>query len=194
MKEEDQNIELLNDKLVRLEFPEDKLVELDLGCGKGIFSTQLAQKYPERLIASTDVMIGRLRKLNKRNKRLALENCRFLRCEAWHLFNQSLPDESIFRVHLLCPDPWPKEKHSAYRLISSEFLWRLYKKLVKGGIFHLSTDDNSYYTNALAIFDNAHFFRRDDSLIQDVLDIKTDFEKKWNELGLTVNHAAWLKL
>ncbi len=194
MKTEDQYIEILNSELRKIEFPDNQLLEFDLGCGKGTFSTELAIKYPDRIIASTDVLIGRLRKLSKRNKRLGLNNCRFLRCEVWHLINQCINDESVYRFHILCPDPWPKDKHSSYRLISSEFVARLALKLQKGGIFHFSTDDTPYFKSALNILEKASFFKRNDSLIDDVRDIKTDFEKKWNEMGLNVNHAAWQKV
>lgn len=194
MREEVQNIEILNIEPRKVEFLEDKLLEFDLGCGKGTFSTELAIKYHDRIIVSTDVLIGRLRKLSKRTKRLGLNNYRLLRCEVWHLLTQCIKDESVYRFHILCPDPWPKEKHKAFRLISSEFVARLALKLKKGGIFHFSTDDIHYFNSTLDILGKTNFFRRDDSLILDVLDIKTDFEKKWNEMGLKVNHTAWQKV
>lgn len=194
MKTEDQNIEILNTELRKVEFSKDKLLEFDLGCGKGTFSTELARKYPDRIIISTDVMIGRLRKLSKRNSRLGLTNCLFLKFEVWHLLSQCIEDESVYRFHILCPDPWPKEKHKPFRLISSEFVARLALKLEQGGVFHFSTDDNPYFESALDVLGKADFFKRNDSLIADVIGIKTDFEKKWNEMGLKVNHAAWQKV
>ncbi|HBM15532.1 MAG TPA: hypothetical protein DD381_04195 [Lentisphaeria bacterium] len=194
MKNENQHIEILSDKLQKLECPKEKILELDLGCGKGNFSTELAQKYPDRIIISTDIMIGRLRKLVKRNQRLSLDNCRFIRCEAWHLLNQCIDDSSIYRIHILCPDPWPKEKHKPFRLISSELVSRLALKLQLNGIFHFSTDDKFYFESTLNIIGKADFFKRADFLINDILEIKTDFERKWNEMGLEVYHAAWQKV
>ena len=194
MKTEDQYIEIINNEFGGIEFSSDKLLEFDLGCGKGTFSTELAKKYPDTIVVSTDVLIGRLRKLSKRNKRLGLNNCRFLRCEVWQLINQFITDESVYRFHILCPDPWPKEKHKAFRLISSEFVARLASKLKKDGIFHFSTDDNRYFEHVLDVLKKADFFKRNDSLIDDVIEIKTDFEKRWNEMGMKVNHAAWQKV
>ena len=46
-----------------------EIVELDMGCGKGSFTTELAKRYPDRLILAADVMIGRLRKLVSRCRR-----------------------------------------------------------------------------------------------------------------------------
>ncbi len=193
-KSVDELIEILTDCYVNLDIPSDKFIELDLGCGKGAFTTALAEKYPERLIYAVDVMLGRLRTLGKRNIRQGVNNMKLLRSEAWYLIGNALPDSSIDRLHLLCPDPWPKEKHKGNRLISNEFLGRLYVKLRKNGIFHFSTDDVNYYSQAIRTISNSKLFVRDDETISDIFDIKTDFENKWNEQGLKVNHCGWIKI
>ena len=66
-------------------------VELDLGCGKGSFTTELAKRHPERIILAADVLSGRLRKLVKRNQREGVENMRVLKAEARMLVARLLP-------------------------------------------------------------------------------------------------------
>lgn len=193
MKPEDKFIEILVEDLSLILLPEGKIIELDLGCGKGTFSTELAKKYLSRLVLATDVMIGRLRKLYKRNKREKIENMRLLRGDAWFLFSQCIPDGKITRVHILCPDPWPKEKQRPNRLISSEFAGRLHTKLCPGGVFHFSSDDKEYFSTVIEVIEKSGLFTRNDDAVSDVINIKTDFEKKWNEMGLNVFHAAWTK-
>ena len=190
----DKFITVLTDAYTDVKIPADSIVELDLGCGKGGFTTALAKKYPDRLIFAADVMLGRLRKLAKRNLRNGVNNIRLLRSEAWFLMGVALPDGSINRLHLLCPDPWPKEKHKGHRLISSEFVARVYEKLKNNGVFHFSTDDNNYFRSAVQIIGASGLFGRDDRRIADVLDIRTDFEQKWNEEGLKVNHSGWIRI
>ena len=194
MKPEDKFIEILAENLSLILLPDEKIIELDLGCGKGTFSTELAKKYPSKLILATDVMIGRLRKLYKRNKREKIENMRLLRGDAWFLFNQCIPDGKITRVHILCPDPWPKEKQRPNRLISSEFAGRLHCKLCSGGVFHFSTDDERYFAAAADVMEKSGLFVRNDATVSDITNIKTDFEKRWNQLGLNVFHATWTKV
>ena len=189
----DKHINILTDVYTNLNIPDNCIVELDLGCGKGAFTTALAEMYPERLIYAADVMLGRLRKLCKRNSRYDINNIHLLRVEAWYLVGAALPDMSIDRLHLLCPDPWPKEKHKGNRMVSSEFLGRLHNKLKWNGVFHFSTDDNDYYKLAVKTITETDLFRRDDEQISDILSIKTDFEERWNEQGLKVNHCAWMK-
>jgi tRNA (guanine-N7-)-methyltransferase len=190
----DKHINILTDVYTNINVPDSCIVELDLGCGKGAFTTALAEKYPRRLIYAADVMLGRLRKLGKRNLRCGVKNIRLLRAEAWYLVGAALPDRSIDRLHLLCPDPWPKEKHKGNRLVSSEFLGRLHNKLKENGIFHFSTDDNDYYELAVKTIAESGLFIRDDGKIADIPDIKTDFEERWNAQGLKVNHCAWTKI
>jgi tRNA (guanine-N7-)-methyltransferase len=189
----DKQINMLTEVYTNINIPDGYVVELDLGCGKGAFTTALAEKYPTRLIYAADVMLGRLRKLYRRNLRCGVDNIRLLRTEAWYLVGVALPDRVVDRLHLLCPDPWPKEKHKGNRLVSSEFLGRLHNKLKENGVFHFSTDDKYYYKLAVSTIVDSKLFERDDEKIADILDLKTDFEKRWNEQGLNVNHCAWVK-
>ena len=190
----DRHINILTDIYANISIPDNCIVELDLGCGKGAFATTLAARYPDRLIYAADIMLGRLRKLCKRNLRYGIDNIQLLRVEAWYLVGVALPDNSISRLHILCPDPWPKEKHKRNRLASSEFLGRLYTKLRKNGVFHFSTDDSDYYELTVSTITKSTLFQRDDKQIADVLDIKTDFEETWNKQGLKVNHCAWIRI
>jgi len=168
--------------------------ELDLGCGKGTFSCALAKLHPDRLIMASDVMIGRLRKLKKKAEKENLANLAILRSESRFLAGILLPDSSIDRIHILCPDPWPKDKHEAKRLICSEFIGSLSRILKTGGTFHFSTDDSRYFNSVCGEMEKSGLFSRDDSLIEDIAEIETDFEKNWKREGRIVQHSAWGKL
>ncbi|HCN07753.1 MAG TPA: hypothetical protein DIT01_07445, partial [Lentisphaeria bacterium] len=84
-------------------------IELDLGCGKGGYLLELARRFPDRLIIGADVMLGRLRKIKRKAERRGLDNVMLLRVEAWSLL-PLLPDGVLDRIHILCPDPWPKAR------------------------------------------------------------------------------------
>jgi len=174
--------------------PADKYIELDLGCGKGTYSLALAQKYPERFVFSADLMIGRLRKLDSRILSLGLSNMALFKVEARHFVSCFIEDCSLDRIHILCPDPWPKHKHKGNRLLCSEFIGQLYRVLKHDGVFHFSTDDTNYFETVTGLVQHTGIFLRDDDAISDVAGIKTDFEKRWNSMGKDVNHIAWRKL
>lgn len=168
-------------------------IELDMGCGSGSFSLELAKRFPQRLVLAGDIMLGRLRRLEKRVGENGLRNIEILRAANQELAAYQLPDSCLRRVHILCPDPWPKERHRARRLMSSDFLVRIARILEPGGIMHFSTDDQDYLELMTA---NANAFPfivedRQGTAIADVCDIPTDFEKQWREAGRTVPHLAF---
>ncbi len=169
-------------------------VELDLGCGVGSFTCELARRYPQRRILAADVMIGRLRKVVKRTHRMELTNLTVLRTEARHLVALMLPDASLDRLHLLCPDPWPKDRHRGHRLLTSDFAAQLHRVLKPDGIFHFSSDDVSYFNAVRNVIFNSGLFADEPEAIADLVDIKSDFEVRWNEQGKAVNHLSLRRL
>ena len=184
-------INILTDKYENLFIP-DKHVEIDLGCGKGKFSIELAMRNPQIHILAADVMIGRLRKLQNKLNRNNIENVQILRVEATSLLGYFLPDNSIDRIHLLCPDPWPKAKHKGHRLLSSQFIASLKRVLKPNGVFHFASDNEPYYNSVKKLIDASNIFESSDlKLIEDIIDIKTDFQLRWEEEGLTVKHCAF---
>lgn len=192
-KPEDEFINILTDDYTTFTPAEtsEVPVEIDLGCGTGRFSTELGRLYPERRILAVDVMIGRLRKVVRKIKRAELANVRTLRVEARNLITYMLPDSSIERIHLLCPDPWPKARHRRHRLISSEFLGALSRVLRDEGVFHFSSDDDEYFDHVVGLTKLNERYRRADCMIEDVRLIETDFERRWIRQGKSVHHAAW---
>ena len=166
-------------------------VEMDMGCGRGKFTLELAKRFPERLVIASDVMIGRLRRLDAKVEKRQLANVRLLRAESGQAAEFQLPLHSIDRLHLLCPDPWPKDRRKARRLVSTSFLCMLRRVLKPGGVLHLSTDHEPYWEDWKRMLDRMPFFTKEMSAIDDIADIKTDFELQWLAEGKTVNHLAY---
>lgn len=97
-------------------------------------------------------------------------------------------------MHILCPDPWPKDRHRHNRLLTSDFLGQLHRVLKKGGVFHFSSDDAEYFEPVIQLLENSHLFTRDDSKLDDITDIKSDFEIRWLNIGKVVQHCAFVSL
>ncbi len=174
--------------------PESNQIELDLGCGKGGYLLLLAKLFPERLILGADVMLGRLRKIQKKIDRGNIKNVQLLRVNAWNLIGYCLPDHTLSRVHILCPDPWPKARHRSKRLVTSEFLGRLAQKLIPGGTLHLSTDDDQYNTFMMDAIAQLPCYQKTNQGINDVIHCKTDFELRFEKIGLSVNHQVFVRV
>lgn len=184
-------IEILTNRYCRLTLERDRLIELDMGCGKGGFLLALAQRYPERLVVGTDVMLGRLRKVASRVKRQHIENIRLWRANNRELVEYQLPDSCINRLHILCPDPWPKARHRDRRLLNSDFLNRLPRIMADGGLIHIASDDDVYLELVRKNLSTVKGLGLDSlDAIGDILDIETEFEKQWKAAGKTVEHLA----
>jgi tRNA (guanine-N7-)-methyltransferase len=192
---EDSKIKFLETEYLRLkdsiDFVTPEQVELDLGCGNGSFTTALAQRYPTHLILAADILVGRLRKLVNRNRRETVDNIIALRVEARNLLSYMLHDGSINRLHILCPDPWPKGRHRSHRLLCSDFMKNIHRILATDGIFHFATDDDYYYETVCRLVEVSGLFTENIEQYVDIADIKSDFEKRWIAEGKTVRHITW---
>ena len=174
--------------------PVDVPTELDLGCGSGSFAVALAARRPERRIVAADVMIGRLRKAVRKAQQSKLDNLTVIRAEARVLLGLMLPDGALDRIHLLCPDPWPKNRHRGHRLLCSDFTTQLHRVLKADGIFHFSSDDEAYCDAVDRVVSASGLFTPCPEGIADLRDVQSDFERRWIAAGKAVRHFAWRRL
>lgn len=184
-------IEILTGEYRQLQFGNrHSAIELDLGCGRGGYLLAMAERFPDRLLVGADVMLGRMRRVQRKVQRRELDNVRLLRVEGWELM-PLLPDHVFERIHVLCPDPWPKARHRIHRLVTSEFLGRLHSKLQDGGILHLATDNQPYLTAMETAIATLSCYRSTPEGICDVADIETDFERDFAAKGVQVQHRCY---
>ncbi len=171
-------------------------LEIDLGCGDGTFIAGMAAQHPGRDFLGVERMLGRVDKTMRKIERMELANARVMRLESAYTVGWVLPTASVNRLHLLCPDPWPKKGHAPRRLVNqSEFLDGLHRILISDGEFLLKTDDQPYFEDALASFESrTHQFKKlewpDDAFFYPT----TDFEQDWLNMGRSIRRARWQKI
>ena len=68
-----------------------------------------------------------------------------------------LANNSISKVFLLYPDPWPKKRHHRRRFVTQEFLVPLYEAMKPGSILRIATDIEDYVRQALQEVPKAGF-------------------------------------
>ena len=86
---------------------------LDSGCGVGLSSVCLAEKYPEHLVVGVDQSLVRLSKTEQFAQDGKLpQNLIFIRAELNDLWRLLAQNKLIPEYHfVLYPNPWPKSKH-----------------------------------------------------------------------------------
>ena len=55
-----------------------------------------------------------------------------------------IPDNSLDKIFLLFPDPWPKKRHESRRFVNQDNLKEMARCLKKGGILRIATDHKVY--------------------------------------------------
>jgi tRNA (guanine-N7-)-methyltransferase len=120
-------------------------LEVDLGCGDGSFLVEMAKHHLERDFIGVERLLGRVRRVCRKLTRHGLAHAKVLRLESRYVVEWLLPEASVSRLHLLCPDPWPKVRHHRRRLVQAEFLSAVRRVLVPGGEFLFMTDHEEYF-------------------------------------------------
>ncbi len=176
-------------------FQNDNPIIVDLGCGKGEYSIELARRFEEKNYIGIDIKGARIWKGAKQALDENINNVAFIRTRV-ELINSFFDSNEIDEIWLLFPDPQPKKKKK--RLTSGKFL-NLYKKILRtDGIVHLKTDSDLLYLYTLEIakYNNlkVECFTDDlynSNLIDDSLSIKTYYENQFLEQGSNINYLRF---
>lgn len=168
-------------------------LEIDLGCGDGGFLLDLAEAHPERNFLGIEKLLGRARKVARKAHRSGLPQVKVLRIESVYAVRHLLPRESVARLHLLFPDPWPKKKHYKNRLVKTEFCADVHRLLRPGGEWLFATDHEEYFDDAAGIIRASGFFRELDWPEDAFYYPQTDFERQWLGEGRTIQRVRFQK-
>lgn len=166
-------------------------VELDLGAGDGVYVEARARREPERDFVAVERLLGRATKIAKKAGRGGLANLKVLRLEsAYFLKNLCLP-KSVEVITLRYPDPWPKRRHHANRILNREFAADAARACRQGGRLQLTTDDLDYFTWACREVTDCSNWQEDGSWIGDK-EPTSEFEEKFKQEGRAVYRRAWV--
>lgn len=176
-------------------FGNDNPIVLELGCGKGEYSVELAEKNPDKNYIGVDIKGARLWKGAKTALEKGLKNVGFLRTNI-EIIGQFFGPEEVDEIWLTFPDPQMKKTRK--RLTSTFFLKKYKPFLKKNGIIHLKTDSNFQYsyTSALIHFNEFELVAETDNLyesdfLNDTLCIKTFYEKQWLSRGIPIKYLSF---
>jgi tRNA (guanine-N7-)-methyltransferase len=174
-------------------FPRRAPIEIDLGCGDGGFLIESAQLRPQHNFLGVERLLGRIRKVEKRARRLALANVRGLRIEIAYATQWLFPADSVAVIHVLFPDPWPKRRHWKRRLFQPEFVAHVYRALQRGGLLNVATDHPEYFLQILQVCSQQAGLAQIGGAEAKPALVMTDFEKEFAAKGKHVYRAQFVK-
>ena len=129
-------------------FGSDAPITLELGCGQGLFTVDLATRRPDASFVGIDVKGHRFWRGAAAADRAGLPNAAFLRARVQWLDRFFAPGE-VRDVWLTFTDPQVNDKRGTKRLTSPYYL-RLYQQILGiGGRVLVKTDSPEFYERTL---------------------------------------------
>ena len=120
---------------------------LEIGFGGGEHAAWQAGHHPEIGLIGAEVFLNGIASLLGHIERGGLSNVR-LYPEDVRPFLSRLKENSLGRVFVLFPDPWPKSRHAERRFVNHSNLDLLAPLMAPGAILRLATDDETYKAHA----------------------------------------------
>ncbi len=195
-------IELEDGKKLKGKWSEDHFknnnpVVLELGCGKGEYTVNLARLFPDINFVGLDYKGNRIWRGAKTALEEGISNVAFLRIQIENLLDY-FTEKEVLEIWITFPDPQPQISREKKRLTSPRFLNMYHSILQDGGLVHLKTDSDSLYLYTLEKISqlgckldintpdlyNSEF-------ADEVLSIKTYYEKKYLAHNKNINYLKF---
>jgi tRNA (guanine-N7-)-methyltransferase len=196
--------ELLSDSFIykgnwnKLYFKNNNPIIVELGCGKGEYTVNLAKSNPSKNYIGIDIKGARFWRGAKTSIDENLENVVFLRTQI-ELIDFVFGKQEVKEIWLTFPDPQIKYQRRKHRLTNPLFL-NLYKNiLVDKGMVHLKTDSEFLHGYTLGVlkglsikplFSN-HDIYKNNNAPAEVINIKTHYEKLFLETKKNISYLRF---
>lgn len=173
---------------------------LELGCGKGEYTLELARRNPDKNYIGVDIKGARLWRGAKTATEEGLQNVVFLRTRIEFITAFFGPGE-VSEIWLTFSDPQLRASENK-RLSSAMFLERYRTFLRPGGRIHLKTDSRFLYEYTLAVATVNHLQILASStdlyadeplpLSAEVREVHTFYETMFLEMGLPITYLEFI--
>jgi len=179
-------------------FKNDRPITIELACGRGEYSVNLARQFPDRNYIGIDKKGDRLWKGSTWAVEDGLKNVALLRTDI--LFIESFFEAGeVNEVWLTFPDPLPRKRDAKRRLSSARYL-DMYKKILQpNGYFRFKTDNTDLfnftleelsYRNDIQDFEYTHDLYQS-ALRPECYDIKTKYEEMFSAQGELIKYLRF---
>ena len=156
-------------------FHNDNPIVLELGCGKGEYTVELAKLYPDMNFIGVDIKGARMWTGATQAIKEGLKNVAFLRTNI-EIIERFFSQDEVQEIWLTFSDP--QMKNPRKRLTSTYFLERYRHFLCDRGVIHLKTDSRFLYTYTRIMAETNH------------LPILVDTDNLYANVGEAVPHSS----
>ena len=178
-------------------FGNEHPVQLEVGCGKGLFMATACQAFPEQNFLGIEIAYRYARFSAARLVKRGLENGRMVAGDGQKLLHEVVPDNALDAVHVYFPDPWWKKRHHKRRVLNEEFLTQVARTLRPGGSLHFWTDVEEYFRLTLELIAEkiplTGPLLPEERAAEHNLDYRTHFERRTRLAGLPVYRSEFRK-
>lgn len=120
-----------------------------------------------------------------------LSNLKLIKHDAIDVLTQQVPSESLQRINIYFPDPWPKKRHHKRRMIQPTFLHLVHSRLKADGTLHIATDWANYAEHIDDVLGQSALFRCDERREHDGDEPLDRPGTKFEQRGLRKGHRIW---
>lgn len=187
----------LKGKWSKMHFKNDAPLVLELACGKGEYTVNLAQLFPAKNFIGIDYKGNRIWRGAKTAIEESIENVAFLRIQIEQILDYFDADE-VSEIWITFPDPQPQISREKKRLTAPRFLEKYKVILQESAPINLKTDNDDFYAFTLETIEQLglklhvrteDLYRSD--LVDEVLSIKTYYEKKYLAHDKNINYVRF---
>jgi len=179
-------------------FKNENPVVLELGCGKGEYSLNLAAMFPEKNFLGIDIKGARFWRGAKTALTEKINNVGFLRTQI-ELVDFIFDENEIDEIWITFPDPQIKYKRTKHRMTNPDFLNK-YKKILKpNGMVHLKTDSEYMHGYTLGLLEGLgltieyahHDVYGTTNAPKEVTDIQTYYESQYLAINKKITYLRF---
>lgn len=163
------------------------VVDLELGCGTGMFAMDYAQQHVARHLIAIEQTVNKFSRFNRAFEHQRLPNLTPVHADGALWVDRYLPEASVERLFILYPNPYPKKKQRNLRWHYMPAMHSILRALKPGGEILFCTNLKWLVDEAAAQFSEG--WKLELQSVEEVqLGVRpplTLFEKKYLERGET---------